>query len=490
MKRKLSFTLLLFISAIYGYAQLAGGKCLSNLNVPSYINCGNNAAFNLSGEFTLEAWINQYTFGADRKLIGKTNTSFNSGFVFGLEDGIYTEIWQPARTELKAGTLPTFVSWVHVAITFKPGNELKGYINGELVGSTAVASSNIASNTEDLIIGIAPWDFGALMFLGQMDEIRFWQVEKTATEIQANMHKELTGSETDLIAHYNLNAGSGSTAANSTSVSGLNGSITGSGWEDSYAVIGSSTMQSLNDVKGLWLGMTNDPVADLRVVNTSNGLSVVTAVDSIDYIVFGHDGATGTTSADLPSAATNASYERAARTWLIEETVTDTAFSSQLIFDLTDAAGGGAQLDGSQVVANYALFKRDNTTGDFIAVQAATTVNAGKVIFDDVELNTGYYTLGVGTSSLFGVDGLNEVLVSHVKVVPNPSSGIFNIELDKAIDLNNSMLVITNLLGSKVYESNVNDRNIRIDLGSVEKGVYNLTIVSSNQTIQKVVIVE
>ena len=160
MMRKILLTLSIFALALNGKSQTAAESCLNSVNTPSYINCGNNAAFNMSGEFTIEAWINPFTFGDDRKLIGKTNNSFNTGFVFGLENGIYTEIWQPARTELKVGTLPAFFSWVHVAITFKPGGDIKGYINGKLVGSSLVNSSNLATNSNDLIIGIAPWDFG------------------------------------------------------------------------------------------------------------------------------------------------------------------------------------------------------------------------------------------------------------------------------------------------------------------------------------------
>ena len=114
--KKTLLTLSLFAFSLSNYAQTAAGSCLSNVITPSYINCGNSNAFNMSGEFTIEAWINPSTFGDDRKLVGKTNNSFNSGFVFGLQSGIYAEFWQNDRTELKVGTLPGFYSWVHVEL--------------------------------------------------------------------------------------------------------------------------------------------------------------------------------------------------------------------------------------------------------------------------------------------------------------------------------------------------------------------------------------
>ena len=486
MKRKITLTIALAAS-ILGFSQTPAGNCIENINVPSYINCGNNAAFNLSGSFTLEAWINQYTFGADRKLMGKTNNSFNSGFVFGLEDGIYAEIWQPARTELKAGTLPTFTSWVHIALTFSPGNTMKGYINGQEVGSANVASGNLATNTEDFIIGIAPWDFGALMFLGQIDEVRIWAKERTEAEIHSTLHTPLTGSESDLLAYYSLSSSSGSTAINSSTISGLDGSVTGSSWVESMAVLASSEMQGLNDVQAMWLAMTNDPVGDLRVANTTNGLSIVTEIDTTQYLMFGHDGGTSTSTDDLPSPATDASYSRLGRTWLIEPEIVhiDSAFVSQLIFDLSDAADGGTELSSTESKEKYALFRRSESSGEFTAVAEASTVNNGKVIFDNVELEKGYYTMGLGNSSLFGSTATEDDLSNLISIYPNPSNGNFVIKSEK--NFSNAKITIVDIYGKQVLSTNLGNKTINVELN--QKGVYFINIETERGSkVEKVIV--
>ena len=50
-----------------------------------------------------------------------------------------------------------------------------------------------------------------------MDEVRIWDDARTQAEIKANMYAELTGSENNLVAYYNMNAGSGTSLADNSS---------------------------------------------------------------------------------------------------------------------------------------------------------------------------------------------------------------------------------------------------------------------------------
>ena len=493
MKRKLPLLIAALGLAVIGFCQTPAGSALGNLNVnsPGYVNCGNSNVFNLSGEFTIECWIARTAPGANDKIVGKT--TIGDGFVFGIQNGLYAEVWQPAQTEIQdVGTFPDFFNWVHIAITFKPGNELRGYINGVLVGSETVASSNLATNTNDLIIGVAPWDINSSAYDGYLDELKFWNVEKTASDIKNDMHTALSGSESNLLAYYNFDGGTGSTVTNLSTVSGLNGTMQGNiSWETpSYAVIGSSTMQAMSDVKAMWLGMTNDAITDLRVVNSSNGMSIVTVIDSLNYLMFGHDNAQGTTTNDLPSTASTLSYKRAQRTWLIEDETIDSIFSSQLIFDISDVSAGGDSLDATQPYYNYALFRRDATTGDFTEIQGATSISGDKIIFDDVAVSSGYYTVGVGTASLFGVDGVAKDLSQYVSVFPNPSNGVFQIHLDNVMNINNTSLTVSNVLGENVYTSVLISKETYINLSDFPFGIYNLSLISNNYIIRKSIVIE
>jgi len=41
-------------------------------------------------------------------------------------------------------------------------------------------------------------------FNGQIDEFRVWNVARTQTQIQSNLHKTLVGNEANLVAYYNF----------------------------------------------------------------------------------------------------------------------------------------------------------------------------------------------------------------------------------------------------------------------------------------------
>ena len=51
---------------------------------------------------------------------------------------------------------------------------------------------------------------------GEVDEIRFWDDKRTATEIKDNMFKELSGNESNLIAYYKMTDESGNTVSDNS----------------------------------------------------------------------------------------------------------------------------------------------------------------------------------------------------------------------------------------------------------------------------------
>jgi hypothetical protein len=68
----------------------------------------------------------------------------------------------------------------------------------------------------------------------------------------------------------------------------------------------------------------------------------------------------------------------------------------------------------------------------------------------------------------------------NVNIYPNPSSNIFNLEFSSDIK---SEILVTNILGEQVYfESNksVGEFITQIDLSNYSKGIYNLTIKTSD----------
>ena len=107
--------------------------------------------------------------------------------------------------------------WTHVAGSYD-GSTLRIYVNGELANSAAGSYS--ANPVQPLRIGVGGGDVSLGMldfyFNGKIDDVRIWSDERTEEEIQANMHKELAGTESNLVAYYAMTDSSGTSVPDNT----------------------------------------------------------------------------------------------------------------------------------------------------------------------------------------------------------------------------------------------------------------------------------
>ena len=68
----------------------------------------------------------------------------------------------------------------------------------------------------------------------------------------------------------------------------------------------------------------------------------------------------------------------------------------------------------------------------------------------------------------------------EVNIYPNPSSNIFNLEFKSDSE---TEILVTNVLGEQVFfelTKSIGEFNTQIDLSNYSKGVYNLTIKTSD----------
>lgn len=120
----------------------------------------------------------------------------------------------------------------------------------------------------------------------------------------------------------------------------------------------------------------------------------------------------------------------------------------------------------------------------------------GMVLPAQLTVGTHYYVcephayLGMkGTIVVQNPVGITEILQkTDVTVYPNPSTGRFQLSISGSQLPGNSSLVVYNLLGDKVYQSEILTPIISVDLTSSAKGIYLFNIVDGQNIITKRVI--
>jgi len=145
----------------------------------SFVNRGNSANLNITGSFTLEAWLNPASVTGSRIILQKREGGNASGYTLYLAEG-KVSIRTNASTRLFGKTVLQTNTWTHVAGTYNSTNGLFSvYINGALDTVAAVPGAAPVSNSDSLFIGKG---FNS-PFSGQMDEVRIWNRVLTSNEI-------------------------------------------------------------------------------------------------------------------------------------------------------------------------------------------------------------------------------------------------------------------------------------------------------------------
>jgi hypothetical protein len=178
----------------------------------------------IGGAFTLECWMNvgEYPF-QNREVLGKWGPGASSDDEYDI-DLLSSGIIKPSISGSSGGYAMIQSSnpispytWTHVAVVFDSAStSLKLYINEDLDANITPSTITMDRNTAQPF-RMGTYDFSFYSnFKGQLDEVRIWNVARTEGEIQANMHRELSGSEPGLVGYWKFNEGSGDTAYGSS----------------------------------------------------------------------------------------------------------------------------------------------------------------------------------------------------------------------------------------------------------------------------------
>src|SRR5690606_36563256 len=72
------------------------------------------------------------------------------------------------------------------------------------------------------------------------------------------------------------------------------------------------------------------------------------------------------------------------------------------------------------------------------------------------------------------IAGINDVFYHQIKIYPNPIKDLLHIDSDFRIQ--DSELILTSILGKKIYQAVISGQEIEIDLSHLKAGIYFLTI--------------
>ncbi len=481
MKKLFTLFMITGLMAASLSAQNSAGKCwyidyeLWNINTPAlHILCGNDESFNVGEELTMEMWIRAYTFGENRKVIGKIDSdgsTFNNGYVMGFQNlNVYTELWNPTLQQIpygSAGPIPQDSAFVHLVTTYSAvTGKMIDYVNGEISGETQVFPPNpIEPNDAEFLIGSAPWDAVSFQFYGALDEVRVWNVARTEEQIREYMYKELKGDEEGLVAYYNFNGAYDSIVPDSGPFGNdgvlQNPDDDGWWWADSYIPVGDAKMYDLLEPAAAWCGKAGE---EFFQAITENGFSVITDIQALEfdkYMVFARTDSSGTSTDFIPGGAPD-DFMRLSREWYLNK---GGEVTGDLFVNLEQASGGGDQLPAGADANLYVLLHRPDLESDFTALKYADQVFNENLIFNDYLLMDGYYSVGYSSTPMS--IGIEEEVFENLSIGPNPASERIFIK-----NAREATLTIKDIAGREVFKTDVSSNYQTLNIQNLRPGIY------------------
>jgi Concanavalin A-like lectin/glucanases superfamily/Bacterial Ig domain len=176
----------------------------------------------IDSPLTFELWFRPNAMGK-QQLLGKWAAS-NAEYKLHIASGVLRlDLYDnSARAMVSAytGSQTALIgSWHHLAVTYDgrggatAANGITIYIDGVAVAVSRINNpAYVAMENLTASIQIGRESTSFKQFAGGLDELRLWNVARTAGEIQSALATELSGGEPGLVAYWRFNEGTGPTA--------------------------------------------------------------------------------------------------------------------------------------------------------------------------------------------------------------------------------------------------------------------------------------
>lgn len=177
---------------------------LAGTSTGAFVSIPSSNSLQLNENWTLEAWVKPT--GTTLNIIETYDR--NGGFILrtnGTKWQAYAMVTSTSFSTVTSVDNVKLNEWTHIAATFnETTDELKIYINGVLNATNSRATVDQRGSKVSIKIG-ARGDDGKRQGGHSQDEVRIWNVERSAEEIKNNMSKFLTGKEQGLVAYLDFN---------------------------------------------------------------------------------------------------------------------------------------------------------------------------------------------------------------------------------------------------------------------------------------------
>ncbi|MBN9292511.1 MAG: gliding motility-associated C-terminal domain-containing protein [Flavobacteriia bacterium] len=350
-----------------------------------------------------------------------------------------------------AGSMST-TSWYHVAGTYD-GSNIRYYVNGCLVVQQA-ATGNLTQNNLIAAIGNISTAPNAEQFYGEIDELRIWNVARSATDLQNNMFDiPNPTTQANLVAYYKFNG----------NVNNIQGNATYNGTWVGTADYG-SVEPTAADIH--ILSLNNVSKTDLSCYNSNNGSITITANGSnLSYSINNTNWVASNQFSNL-SAGNYTAYVRSAEGCILSQTIT--VDQAELLQVTASNNGPVCQGQSAQVTAttsNTGVTYNWTGPNGFTGNQDTHSVTA-----------TGTYQVTISKN------GCNsQPSATTMTIAPSPQITANVTPLNCHNDTNGSISVTTNVPGSTIVFTNTNDTTSV--LNNLPAGTYTIEAISPNGCI-------
>ncbi len=279
----------------YNVLAVAGGMALDFDGLDDIVNLTSTGVEPAGGAArTIEAWIKTSTISTNVNGIsvfsyGTNNLNqrmdlrlknTNQSIYIGLSGASSSLVRKKTGKNISDGI------WHHLAMSYPGGNaplnNASLYLDGELLTVTGVNSAEVPATLTGLMT-LGGRILGARFFEGTIDEVRLWDYARSKEEILNNMRWNLTGSESGLVAYFNLDEGPGHDFVSDNAGNGHGGNMV--------------NMDNIQDwvpgFDGCQIELTKKAIVDLQV----QGFYTLQPISQVscdgDTVIFSVDGGGG-----------------------------------------------------------------------------------------------------------------------------------------------------------------------------------------------------